>query len=352
MARLRCKPGNYQCGGVCISNKHKCTVTAKDASGEFTKFAELVKGRIISELKAPRNAGEGKVTDKTIRKWKAEAGGDAEAVIARLDKHIKWWQGDRNIEPPNFEEADALKAKIAPAVRKAKPKAEPLPESKGEAKPFKPISKAEALKTLKASVGNANADVFFDEEAKAFVKYEGDKPFQKITDKEVAITKQAHSLGFGPEVLHNEPGMMATAKAEGKQAADLAPAVASANKATQRKYANHIFSAMQTMHEAGIVHGDLHDENIFVSGAKATFIDYGESNSMGTWAKDVASINNFQGDGTFAETTVPIFMHPPVANLFKKYSGMEFTYGKDANKVSEARKAFYSEIFKAIDSFK
>lgn len=108
MAKLRCNPGNYQCGGICQPNSRKCVITAKDTEN-FDRFAQLVKDRIAREVGPGLRVGQGGVTKPKIRKWQAE-NPEAKDLLAIVDRHIKYWQNDKGIDPPTFEEQQQAKA--------------------------------------------------------------------------------------------------------------------------------------------------------------------------------------------------------------------------------------------------
>lgn len=94
MPKLKCKPGNYQCGSICQSQKRRCLVTPSNAVAEdFDKFFQLVSDSVQSEIRGGAKVrAEGKVTKGLAKQFILETGGDAELLAKRLTRHIDYWR--------------------------------------------------------------------------------------------------------------------------------------------------------------------------------------------------------------------------------------------------------------------
>lgn len=364
-AKLKCNPGNYQCGGRCQSNKLKCKITVSEAE-DFDRFFELVQDRIQFELGNVRSEKSGAVTERTAAQWTIESEG-GQQLLDRLDQHIAWWQNAKGIEPKQFEaDASATNRQAEmqkdldvkkPILQKARnTAAKPIPETpakqdfEGE---YAIPSKADAKQSLDKAASGNNSDAFFDKDAGVYVKYGGEQSWKQITPAEIANTRRANELGLAPAIVGEGDNSLAVQKANGAQVSRVLGKLATGTDDQQKLYARGLMQSMEKLHRSGLVHGDLHDDNIFVDGqGNVQFIDFGESNKGHNFARDLMYIRNFQGNGEHAQTKMPILASPKIDKML---SSMEdVAYGFKSKSKEERQKVmddFYAKIYDEIDAF-
>ena len=112
--KLRCKPGNYQCGKICISSARRCKVQASDfASKTLNELAQLINNSVTSESTLATKVADGKITARDLKKWQLETGGKPDAMMARLKRHADFW-----IQRSTAQEAEKVAKDTRPLSEK------------------------------------------------------------------------------------------------------------------------------------------------------------------------------------------------------------------------------------------